>query len=73
MVRFSGMRQEYCEVGDLLWCHVHTDSDGDVIRNAILYQAKKTSLQPYTISGRALDQLNLYTKWPQFTYIKPFG
>jgi hypothetical protein len=40
MAQFSGMRKNYCELGDLLWCHIHTDLKGDIVRNAILYQAK---------------------------------
>ena len=48
-VSFGGMVGKSCELGDLLWCHVHSDKDGNVVRNAILYQAKKSSEQPYRI------------------------
>jgi len=71
MVEFSGMRKNYCEFGDLLWCHIHTDRKGDIVRNAILYQAKKSSQQPYTISTDEENQLKLYTKWPEFSYVRP--
>ncbi|MBF0539258.1 MAG: hypothetical protein HQL03_13500 [Nitrospirae bacterium] len=37
-----------CELGDLLWCHIHTDKINQrSIGNAILYQAKTTPDQPY--------------------------
>lgn len=68
-VNFSGMKSESCELGDLLWCHVHSDIDGTVIRNAILYQAKKSADQPYHLRGNDEDQLKLYSTWPAFTYV----
>jgi hypothetical protein len=68
-VNFKGMRRKYCELGDLLWCHVHHDLEGNTMRNAILYQAKMSSNQPYRISRNDLDQLKLYTSWPSFTYV----
>lgn len=68
-VSYRGMHGKSCELGDLLWCHVHSDVNRDVSRNAILYQAKKTSNQPYRIRGNEEDQLKLYTIWPEFTYV----
>ncbi|MCZ7358198.1 MAG: hypothetical protein O8C66_01935 [Candidatus Methanoperedens sp.] len=68
-VNFSGMKGNSCELGDLLWCHVHSDIDGNVIRNAILYQAKKSAVQPYKLRGNDKDQLKLYSTWPAFTYV----
>lgn len=68
-VSFTGMERDSCELGDLLWCHVHRDLDGKVTRNTILYQAKKSSEQPYSISRNDSDQLKLYTDWPPFTYV----
>lgn len=68
-VNFSGMKGKSCELGDLLWCHVHSDIDGNVIRNAILYQAKKSADQPYRLRGNDEDQLKLYSTWPEFTYV----
>jgi hypothetical protein len=72
-VSFSGMKGKSCEIGDLLWCHLHHDSHGKNTRNAILYQAKKSSNQPYQIGRNDLDQLELYTNWPSFTYINSGG
>jgi hypothetical protein len=68
-VSFGGMQGNSCELGDLLWCHVHSDIDKNVRRNAILYQAKRSSDQPYRIHRNESDQLKLYTTWPAFTYI----
>lgn len=68
-VRFRGMHKTSCELGDLLWCHVHSDRDGNIIRNAILYQAKKSSDQPCMIRKGDLDQFQLYSTWPEFTYV----
>lgn len=68
-ITFKGMIGHSCELGDLLWCHVHSDMDGNIIRNAILYQAKKSSDQPYTIRKGDLDQFQLYSTWPEFTYV----
>ena len=66
-VNFNGMKGSSCELGDLLWCHVHSDKNGNVSRNAILYQSKKSSKQPYVIPPGS-DQIKLYTAWPAFTY-----
>ncbi|MCK5347458.1 MAG: hypothetical protein KAR20_28805, partial [Candidatus Heimdallarchaeota archaeon] len=68
-VNFIGMKRTSCELGDLLWCHVHSDIEGNVIRNAILYQAKKSAIQPYNLPKNDDDQLKLYSTWPQFTYV----
>jgi hypothetical protein len=68
-VNFGGMKGKSCELGDLLWCHAHSDIDGNVIRNAVLYQAKMSSVHPYRLSGNDKDQLKLYSSWPVFTYV----
>jgi len=68
-VNFSGMKGKSCELGDLLWCHVHSDIEGNVIRNAVLYQAKMSSVHPYRLHGNDEDQLKLYSSWPAFTYV----
>ena len=68
-VSFGGMTRKSCELGDLLWCHVHYDMSGNALRNAILYQAKKSLHQPYRIRKNESDQLKLYTTWPTFTYV----
>ncbi|MBU1706153.1 hypothetical protein KKG19_05530 [Patescibacteria group bacterium] len=68
-VSFNGMKGKSCELGDLLWCHVHTDNNGNVVRNALLYQAKKSADQPYSFRRNDADQLKLYSRWPAFTYV----
>jgi len=68
-VSFNGMSHASCELGDLLWCHIHTNRQGVSNRNALLYQAKKSSQQPYNISRKEFDQLILYRSWPKFTYV----
>lgn len=72
-VNYSGMSHTSCELGDLLWCHMHTDRQGISTRNAALYQAKKSSQQPYKITSREFDQLKLYSSWPEFTYVSTQG
>jgi hypothetical protein len=67
-VTFQDMNKTSCELGDLLWCHVHTDRDGRSFRNAILYQAKVSHEQPYK-SPRGDDQYRLYSTWPEFSYV----
>jgi|CXWL01.1.fsa_nt_gi hypothetical protein len=59
-----------CELGDLLFVHIHRDLSGKVCRNALLYQAKMSSMQPYVVQSNEAHQLALYTDWPQFTYIR---
>ncbi len=68
-VSFSGIHGTSCELGDLLWCHIHTNRKRNITRNAILYQAKKSSRQPYRISGKEFNQLKLYSNWPEFIYV----
>ncbi|MCL4203554.1 MAG: hypothetical protein KJ000_13710 [Pirellulaceae bacterium] len=60
-----------CELGDLLFAHIHTDLRGKVCRNALLYQAKMSSKQPYVVPRSETHQLALYTDWPQFSYKSP--
>ena len=60
-----------CELGDLLFVHAHTNVTGHVQRNALLYQAKKSSKQPYVVHKKEQHQLALYKDWPQFTYESP--
>jgi hypothetical protein len=68
-VSFSGMSHRSCELGDLLWCHVHTDRQGVSIRNAMLCQVKRSSRQPYKILSKESDQMRLYSSWPEFAYV----
>lgn len=67
-VQFAGMSKTSCEVGDLLFVHVHTPRSGSVTRNALLYQAKMSSKQPHRVGSGEADQLRLYTDWPLFKY-----
>jgi hypothetical protein len=67
-VKYAGIHASSCELGDLLIVHVHTSSTGYVRRNAILYQAKVSSNQPYRIPRHETDQLQLYVEWPDFEY-----
>jgi hypothetical protein len=69
-VQFAGMTKTSCEVGDLLIVHIHTARSGAVTRNALLYQAKMSSKQPYRIGSAEGDQLALYTRWPEFEYLQ---
>lgn len=68
-VRFNNMHKTSCEIGDILLCHFHKDREGQIRRNSLLLQAKMTSQQPYHISNREVDQLDLYSHWPEFNYI----
>lgn len=67
-VRYAGMRKSYTEVGDLLLVHTHRKASGHYVRNALLYQAKMSSRQPYQVPTREQHQLRLYTEWPDFEY-----
>ncbi len=59
-----------CELGDILFVYVHTPRVGPPRRNAILFQAKSTSHQPYKIQSRENEQLRLYMDWPDFEYVR---
>lgn len=65
------LARKSCELGDLLFVHVNTPTSGQVHRNALLYQAKMSTKQPYKIPKKEEHQLALYTDWPQFTYMSP--
>jgi hypothetical protein len=41
-----------------------------VYRNALLYQAKISSSQPYQVPKSELHQLELYKQWPLFKYVQ---
>lgn len=70
LVTFGTPTSVSCELGDILFAYVHTSKDGRVRRNALLFQAKKTSQQPYRIQKGESDQLHLYTNWPDFVYTR---
>ena len=67
-VRYQSMQRSSCELGDLLFVHVHTDQSGRLVRNALLYQAKMSAEQPYRLPREERDQLRLYAEWPDFEY-----
>ncbi len=58
-----------CELGDVLWCHFHTDQAGYVFRNALLFQSKiSRAANPHIPYNDT--QLKLYREWPQFSYTR---
>ena len=67
-VRYAGISKSYTEVGDLLLVHTHRKASGTYLRNALLYQAKMSSRQPYRVPTGEQHQLRLYTEWPEFEY-----
>lgn len=69
-VQYSGITKKYTEVGDLLLVHAHRRETGTRLRNALLYQAKMSSKQPYRVPKGEEHQLTLYTDWPEFEYVK---
>lgn len=68
-VRYEGIAKSYTELGDLLIVHTHYRENGEFEGNALLYQAKMSSQQPYRVPATELHQLKLYLGWPQFEYI----
>lgn len=62
-----------CELGDVLFVHIHTGPDGSSYRNSILLQAKMSSSLIHAIGAAELHQLRLYTTWGSFTYTRTFG
>jgi len=71
-VMFDTNHKSKCEIGDILFVYVHTTKKGETRRNAILFQAKSSSKQPYRIHSSDSHQLNLYINWPDFIYISPY-
>lgn len=70
IVKYNGAVKS-CELGDLMFVHIHTNIAKTVRRNALLYQAKKSSKHPYVIQSNEQHQLTLYTDWPMITYVSP--
>jgi hypothetical protein len=71
MVKFSiNSDTKRCELGDILFVHVHKGTSGGVQRNALLLQAKMTdpAAPMKTIPTAEQHQLALYQQWPTFTY-----
>jgi hypothetical protein len=69
-VTFDSHSRASCELGDILFAYIHTPRSGQLVRNAMLFQAKATSNQPYRIRAAERDQLCLYSEWPDFTYTR---
>ena len=63
-VRYMGITKTSTELGDLLFVHTHRGPDAGPRRNALLYQAKISSKQPYRVGNSEKHQLRLYTDWP---------
>lgn len=71
MVKFNHNGKDFrCELGDILFVHIHKDKAGFIQRNALLLQAKmtETSVSKKTIPAAEQHQLSLYQSWPNFTY-----
>ena len=60
-----------CEIGDLLFVHVHTNHGGFTERYALLLQAKMSARREYPIPKKERHQLGLYKYWPRFWYLSP--
>jgi hypothetical protein len=69
-VTFTSGPPASCELGDILFAFIHTPRTGNPIRNAVLFQAKKSAQQPYRIRTCEKDQLRLYRDWPDFKYTR---
>ncbi|MES2394864.1 MAG: hypothetical protein V4549_02625 [Bacteroidota bacterium] len=70
MVKYmDGVTERRCELGDVLWCHFHTNKEGDTFRNAILFQSKMSATLTPAIHYND-TQLKLYREWPQYEYCR---
>ncbi len=58
-----------CELGDVLFAHIHSPSTGPTTRRALLLQAKKSSEMTHVVPHSEYHQLKLYLGWPRFTYV----
>lgn len=58
------------ELGDLLLVYVDRDCDGNRMMNSLLLQAKISNSAQKRISSSELHQLELYKRWPEFTYLR---
>ncbi|WP_426344378.1 hypothetical protein ACN9MU_07575 [Pseudoduganella sp. R-32] len=71
MVKFRHGGNDFrCELGDILFVHIHKDKAGFIQRNALLLQAKMTepSASKKAVPAAEQHQLSLYQSWPNFTY-----
>ncbi|WP_165021451.1 hypothetical protein [Dysgonomonas sp. ZJ279] len=63
------IRHSKCpELGDILFVYIYTDRMGNIELNSLLLQAKMSINTSAIIAATDLHQLELYTKWPDFTY-----
>ncbi|HIJ85126.1 MAG: hypothetical protein HW380_1281 [Magnetococcales bacterium] len=76
IVKFVGddKTNKACELGDILFVHLHRENGTVVHRNALLFQAKVSASQPCYIDSAGSAQLDLYSNRPVFTYSRgPFN
>jgi hypothetical protein len=57
-----------CELGDVLFAHLHADANGQTHRRALLLQAKMSASPILSVGSSERHQLGLYTQWGPFTY-----
>jgi hypothetical protein len=70
MVKYTdGTIDRRCELGDVLWCHFHTDIQGNTFRNALLFQSKMSDTEILNIPYDD-TQLKLYREWPEYEYYR---
>lgn len=56
------------ELGDILFVYRYTNQRGEQTVNSLLFQAKMSSSHIDNVASSDLHQLELYLKWPDFTY-----
>lgn len=66
-VDFIDKATKGCELGDILFAHVHRSGKGPPRRSALLLQAKKAKGNIGRVGAKDA-QLRLYTDWPEFVY-----
>jgi hypothetical protein len=64
-VRYSGASAR-CELGDFLLVHDHRPVNGPLLRRAVIVQAKVFHVGG--VRAKNSVQLDLYQRWPRFTY-----
>lgn len=58
------------ELGDILFVYVDRKQNGEKIFNSLLLQAKITRYPSLKVHHDEMHQLELYKKWPEFTYYR---
>ena len=66
----SSWKKKYVELGDLLLINNLVKNDKIIQRTALLMQAKKFSIAGSPVHPDNLEQLDLYSNWPRFEYIR---